>query len=236
MDRNTEEIAKKIENGSYFEDAYDWYSHKYLLPIVERSYILIVAAVIGVAFFHIIINLQSFASSVDQPPVIIYVDNSTDEFSYIHPISKADEDPQQAVIRHVISDYIKTREEYIPSKMYGKNYKAIVRKIKSTSTKSLLNEYKNYMSKLNPNSPFVRYKDHIKRTIKIKKFRFLNDSITSGKARAIIEAKEFGGGKKPSTTLWSILVHFRAPNVSVIAKTGAPLRFLVTYYKVTPVE
>jgi type IV secretory pathway component VirB8 len=231
------EIAKKIKDGSYYNDAIDWYARRYLYPITERTALIFFASVMCFALLISSLNIKSLITENEILPFPIYVDNTTDYFSIISPLAKNFDSTQEAVARYLVIDYLKSREEYSYESMQGDKLKYRLKKMKSSSSKQVLDEYKNYINPLNPYSPVVRYADHTNRQITIQSFDFIGQDTTTGKAKIIFEAVEQNEKDGSATkSLWEATVHFRLPDIETIARTGAPLRFLVKYYMAKPVQ
>ncbi len=241
MSNDNHEIAEKIRNGSYFNDASDWYAGKYLYPVTERSMMFIFAIATLIALIPIVSLLNTTIQTNNKIPFPIYVNDSTEHFAVIKPIAQQDESPQMAIAKYLIADYVKSREEYIRKNINGDKLKKLFKKIKFSSTKQVTNEYFSYMSENNPYSPITRYKDHTDRLIEIKSLSFLDNDQTSGKAKVIFEATESTNAElsakaKKQISLWEVIITFRLPDIATIARTGAPLRFVVGYYRATPLD
>jgi len=243
MTNYDKEIADKIKDGSYFTDAREWYMRQYLYPITERSFLIIVTVILVACCVFLVLNFTAIREHNSEMALPIKVDNSYDYFSVIKPIASYEETTQEAVARYLVNHYVTTREEYFPSEILTKEYKYRIKKMKSSSSKKVLNEYQNYMNSLNPYSPVSRYEDHTSREIAIKSFNFDGDDKTSGKVRVLFEATEIARENTDGTkmnsdddakikkSLWEATVHFKLPDIETIARTGAPLRFIVKYYR-----
>ena len=236
MLQDRQEIAEKIRDGSYFKDANEWYAGKYLYPVTERSLVFLFAVISFFTFLPIASLLNDTVQTNNKIPFPIIVADSTEHFSVIKPLAQKDESAQIAVAKYLITDYIKSREEYIHKNIDGEKLKRLLKKIKSSSAKTVLNEYVSYMSESNTYSPLVRYKDHTDRLIEVKSISFLDNDQTSGKANVVFEATEKTNGGKKQTSMWEVEMSFRLPDVATIARTGAPLRFLVGYYMAKPLD
>jgi type IV secretory pathway component VirB8 len=237
MSTDRQEIAKKVRSGAYFKEANDWYAGKYLYPITERAMMALFAAAAIFALIPIVLLVKASAGIESKVPFPMIVADTYAHFATIKPLAKSDETAQEAVAKYIIIDYIKSREEYISSAANdSEKRKKLLKKIKSSSAKSVLNEYNNQVNENNPYSPINRYKDHTSRLIEIQSFTFLDNDQTSGKAKVIFTATEthISGNKKVSR--WEALINFRLPDVATIAKTGAPLRFITGYYRTKQLE
>ncbi len=224
-------INRAVKDGTYFEESLEWYIYKYVSPITERCYSFLFAVISLLCFVISIIGINSIGDISSQIPFVTYVPDSLSKISNIKHIGSKKESPQQAVTRYLIYDYITTREEFFPDKMDDKNYQRILKKIKSSSSKAVLNEFKNYMNATNPYSPFVRYKDGKSRSIHITGISFAKDDPTSGKATVMFNAIESSIGQADKSSSWEVSLNYKVPDMEMIAKTQAPLRFLVKYYK-----
>lgn len=234
MSKEQKEIAEKIRDGSYFEDAREWYARKYLYPVTERTLLVFLAGITGFLFFISTANLKHIIDSSSEPiPVVISVKDSTNQFSIIKPLANDQDTTQEAVARYLIIDYLKTREEYSPKDSEAESLKRNLRKIKRSSSKSVLNQYKDYMSETNKYSPIIRFGNHTTRDIVINNFKFQGDDTSSGKATILFSA-ETNNHDKQQKSNWNAVIHFRLPDIETIAKTGSPLRFLVKYYHIKP--
>jgi type IV secretory pathway component VirB8 len=245
------EIADRIRDGSYFDDGHDWYMKQYLNAVTERSFLIILAIVFFSCAVLLIINWRSIIEQTPQVELPIKVPHTQEYFSYIKPIADKDEGTQEAMAKYFIRHYINAREQYYPEEMRGEEFEYKMKKIKSSSSKKVLNEYINYMNDLNPYSPISRYKDHTTRKIKIRKFNFIGDDMTTGRVKVIFDAivterkkteqqllqeseddtKKKKNNDNKTTSRWEATVHFRLPDIETIARTGAPLRFIVKYYR-----
>lgn len=230
------QVTQRMEDGSYYIDAIDWYASRYLFPVTERSLMLIIAIVSVSAFIMSILNITKLSTDIDKPPIVNFVDyESPHSFSFIRPLVKDSESPQEAVAKYLIKDYVVSREQYIAKEMLRQTHmNKLTKKIKGTSSKDILEQFQFYMSKSNPYSPFLRYQDHTDRLITINSIEFLTNKKELGKANVYFTAtKKTRGKKNVMENQWVATLHFRLPSVEIISKTGAPLRFSIEYYKVS---
>lgn len=229
---DTHDIAKKIKDGSYFSDSRRWYLSKYVFPITERSFLILISAVIIYMACILFFNLRGLLFENNERLFVTYTQDTSSKTSVLRELKVSKLSPQMAVIKRLVIDYLITREEFIPTKMNDKNYQRILKKIKSSSDKSVLNEYKTYMDRLNPYSPFIRYRTGITREIAIKDFKFLTEDLTTGKVLVTFEATETNPNGTHAISSWKALIHYRIPDIETIAQTGAPMRFIVKYYRI----
>lgn len=231
---NYKKIAKKVEDGSYYSLALSWYNKKYLVSVVQRSWLFIIFIITFFTFLYLLVNLITVSSQQEKPAIVTYVENQTDYFSHIKSLTMNDESAQEAIAQYLLTYYIKSREEYNPGDMQDESYRNTLRIMKSFSTKEVLNEYTRYMSKRNRYSPYIRYRDHTQRSVRILSIKFVNKTVDSGKANILFEATETNlkdGSIEKNT--WHTEIHFRMPNIENISYSGERLRFLIKYYRST---
>jgi type IV secretory pathway component VirB8 len=234
MSRERQEIAEKVRDGSYFKDAMAWYNSKYLAPITERSMVCVFFIAALCAVVPIVVLLSNVAATFIRLPFPMYVDDTTNYYTVIRPLVAQGEESQTTIAKYLIDDYIRSREEYFHKKVNAEKLRNLLKKMKFSSTKQVLNEYIGYMSETNPYSPLMRYKDHTDRVIDIKSYSFSGSDQTSGKANVVFDAKEISNDGTVKTSSWQVVMSYRLPDIAVISKTGAPLRFVVGHYRAKP--
>lgn len=243
MDKEQQQfIAKKIEDKSYFKDAYDWYGSKYLRPVSQRSYLIILNIILGLLVWFVYDRLIPQYGGTTTPKIINYVDyDSPYSFSYIKPLIKKNETPQVATLNYLLANYVKAREEY----MVGVNtntreYRKITNLIRRSSTKNVLNEYNAKVRRSNRNSPFIVFKDNINRKITIDDIIFLEEDLTVGRAKIIFteeitkirrRRRSSSDQSEPVKNKFEATIHFNLSDLETIAANGSPIRFLVSYYR-----
>lgn len=230
------EINKKVKNGSYYQDAYKWYENRYISPYGERVWVFIATTISLLSFIFLFITITNIWNNTEEVPIIIETENSTDYLSIIKPLADKENNTQEAVTSYLLSYYVKLRENYDPTKINSSELKLDARKVRSVSAKNVLNEYLSYMNKNNPYSPLRRFGRTTSRNVEITKINFINNSPESGKANVEFKAITRTGNNKPKTELWQSEIQYRIPDVKLVAHSGAPLRFVVRYYRANKIN
>lgn len=226
-------IVQDIDNRKYFENSFDWYANKYLLPVNEYSYVVILAIITIFCCFITGINIKALLSDDKETPIVIQREGDVKTFPVIHSISNSYKTPQESVASYLLSYYLMTREEYI-FKDY--DYKKNLKRLKRYSSKNVLREYQNFTSKFNPNSLLVKYKYHTNRLIEVNSVSFVKSYGSFKKAKVRFKSTEQSLGKKDVVQNWEALINFRLTNVDYISGNDVPLRFVINYYKVRPLK
>ena len=187
-------IHDSVKDGSYFKDALNWYSFRYITPICDRT-ILIFGALIAVVVLYCLEELvASSYNLVLEKPIYIaskdtskYFPNLVDlkpregEEKYDHNIKNIDE----AIAKYLLKNYVKERESFDYSK--GKA-EIVTRKfdhIKNTSSESELREFKLLMSRDNPDSPITKFGKNFTKDVKFESLKFVRKEKVGFKEKAI---------------------------------------------------
>ncbi len=193
MQINTEEVARKVDAGEYFEDSKRFYGLLYLTPMSERSYFVIIILV-SIAIFWI--SVQSFMSIFPLNPNIPFIIPTRDVFEDVPVMEKLaaeGEDKNQAVMRYLIRNYVERREYYNffkPEHMETNFYN-----IRFHSTRDVLLQYRNLIEPKNPSSPYNVLGNETSRSVAVRSIRW---APTHNGFAATVEFTENLVGKRQS--------------------------------------
>lgn len=200
---NFEHIKNKVEDGSYFADALDWYFFRYVNAICDRT-ILIVGGLIAAIVFYFLIEMinSAFPLKVEEPifirsydqslyfPNLLHLKPKVGEAGYDKNIKTVD----QAVLKYLISTYIKDREGYDFSEAEVGDVNLKFAHIKNISSEMEYRKFQLFMSKDNQESPIHDFGLNVKKKIEIKSVKFITKQASNFANRAI----DFITGKVPS--------------------------------------
>lgn len=156
------ELTEKIKSGEYFNDARTWYGVKYVYPIAQRNFFLAVMTISAAVTIVSLFLLASYFPLKVTSPLAVGISSKADYYSKLLPLAKPGEDPNEALIKYLLMNYITLREGYA--------YEALKRNldfVKLYSDSPVFDVYKEYMKIGNPSSPVLRYKKHTKRYITV---------------------------------------------------------------------
>lgn len=152
-------VKDSVKNGSYFEDALDWYFFSYVRPIHERT-TLIFASILSI--FVVVLVVQMILSAlplVERVPVVTAAKDQTEYYSKLIPLRKEGEKEvhvDELVLRYLAQEYVINREahDYRDASIEKINTK--FDRIRNTSSAEEYRNFQLFMSKDNPDSP-IKY-------------------------------------------------------------------------------
>jgi len=203
MEKKLEEIAKKdkeyvdeylafvkdeVNEGRFFKDALDWYLFRYVSPICDRT-ILIIGGVLSVLICYIVFEIIKISFPlVVRDPIII---SAKDQSKYLPNLialkpksGKPDFDPNlrtidEAIVKYLISIYIKDRESYNFSKASIEDVNTKINRIKNISSVVEFKNFQNFFSEENPQSPIQNFGKNIKKNVEIIDFKFIRKKVNT---------------------------------------------------------
>lgn len=179
-------IKESVKDGSYFNDARDWYIFRYVLPICERSVLFFLALLSGITSYSLFLILENSLPMKEMVPITIVAKDTSLYFPVIKKLRDAEDlrSVDEAVVKYLLIKYLKEREEY---DFRSANIEELNNKFSAIKNNSSADEYKsfqNFMSKDNAISPIYNFGKNITRTITIDSVNFKRMEITSIADRA----------------------------------------------------
>lgn len=109
--------SRKIRSGEYFKEALGWYNFVYVRPISEYSSVLVLFAILSAAGFFGFLAFSGIFPVISKVPFFISQEYNPNLITSIHPLAPEGvrEPAKLSVSRHLISEYVKNREEYDPA-------------------------------------------------------------------------------------------------------------------------
>ena len=112
MDDINRSISQYVKTGKYYEDARIWYANRFIFPVSERTYIVILlsffiasAAILG--YFYTLVD--------PAPQQLSYMSSTPDiakSYAVILPAGNFIEEPQVSINKYMLSTYVMNRETY----------------------------------------------------------------------------------------------------------------------------
>ena len=222
MDEESKLVADKIENGSYFNEALEWYGTRYTFIQTQFSQMLIFAIISIIAFIITISGFFSFLPVVDKKLFIVYHEITPENTIHVQQLMEAGQDPDHALTKYFTEEYVKFHEEYVVERSERDfNF------VSSLSGGDVLQDYLNAISPDNPTSPFIVYANRGRRDVIIKSLRFYDEkgemiahSVPKGKAVVYFTAVENFGAQAQRTLDYIANIDFDYSKIVVDQKTN----------------
>ncbi len=225
-----DDIKEMIRNGSYFKDAMDWYSTKYIFPFTLRSSMLALSAIliIGVLISVNAAKTNFFSLKIPFP---IYAKDQVNFFSKIKSLNYKNESIEVSVARYFITKYIELREGYNFINFLGENKELIFNKIKALSSQQVYRGYEEYISPdENTESPIIVYKNQVTRLIKVNDINIItfNGYPESAIVKFTVTEKSRVGSKDAN---YEAKLSFLMSDTIKVLRKFEPLYFIVNKYR-----
>lgn len=232
MDEISKSVAHNVKTGEYFDDARKWYNQKYIHPVTERSFIVLVFIVTSLAFLVVLYTFNAIFPVRREVPFVVKVEDSIDYFSVIKPLIRDNESPQQALNRHLIENYVTAYESYS-----FKDIAKLEARIRGSSTKRVYKAYSSFMSTTNPESPLLLYQRTSSRHIKILSTEIVQDESGVHKATVRFSATlDDRIHRKKTTTTYKADITFLVADINKVTTKKEPFEFIVTDYQARQIK
>jgi len=179
-----EAIRDAVSDGSYFDDALNWYFFRYVTAVCDRTLLIFGAIIAAVVLYCLVVMLKgAFPLVVKEPIFIRSHDQSVDFPSLVHLKPKQTEkgfDPEiktvdEAVAKYLLGVYVNDREAYNFSQAEIGDVNRKFNRIRNTSSENEYQAFQLAMSKDNPNSALLNFGQNVAKSVEIESVRFVRD-------------------------------------------------------------
>jgi type IV secretion system protein VirB8 len=202
-----------------------WDKDLYHSTLVYKNIMVMLAMLLAIGIIICLIWLKIFVSENKIEPFVIKIDSKTGQATTVDPITIEEYSANTAVLRSLVIQYIKMREEYIYP-LYEKSYT----NVKIFSDPSVFRDYANVFNSSNPTSPYNALGQT--GTINVIWKSIIFPQSKTAQVRVSLETKN---GISTKITDKIILVSFDFKpddNISASDRIINPLGFIVTMYKI----
>ncbi len=106
-----DKLLESVKNKSYFSKAVEWYCHRYLFCVAERSWMALIVSLLLVCLCLLTLNIYLLFPIKKDLNFVKYMNHTEDEFSAMHKLSfSKKEDEYTSTARYLISKYIEIYE------------------------------------------------------------------------------------------------------------------------------
>jgi len=211
MNKDEQDIAQSVRNGSYFKEALAWYQALYINPVAERAQFLIIgiiASLVGVCGVLAMLRLLPITA---RPPILLPSSAVYQEIPRITPLRERQEPLNVAMRRFFLVSYVSARESYIAGE-FPRAYAFVG----AHSDQSVAQEYLVAISRDNPQSALRQVGDTGKRQIEVQSL-VLNEKIDPPIA-TVTYTQYDTVGEQNTQTLWQaeIVYNYTPLNVKEV--------------------
>lgn len=238
-------IKESVYDGSYFQDAREWYISRYVYPMCERTILFFMALISGFVAYVMYITIINALPIKQSVPIAIRPKNQALYFPVIKNLRDSVDlqTVDESVIKYLAIAYLKKREEYNFRKLDIKSLNYRFDYIKNSSS---IQEYKNFqdfLNKDNPDSPIIYFGYDFQRLVNVESVTFkrivddtwsdelrsalINQTPTQLDIRYVIVKKV--NSNTTSTEKYLTRINFKFSGIDV--KNKSNLSFIVTGYK-----
>ncbi|UPA55147.1 VirB8/TrbF family protein [Wolbachia pipientis] len=212
-----DKLLESVKNKSYFSKAVEWYCHRYLFCVAERSWMALIVSLLLVCLCLLTLNIYLLFPIKKDLNFVKYMNHTEDEFSAMHKLSfSKKEDEYTSTARYLISKYIEIYESInIVEPKYQENF------IRNNSIHKV---YQGFQEKMNSEAVSSKKKSVNVNVIKLFIDRSIKDLVTfAGNATVIFTTAQ----NKEDT----VEISFTLSNIKATLAGIIPFKFIVNGYK-----
>lgn len=236
------DISRMVESGEIFNDAREWYLRTYILTVVERSWLIVLAIamafMIGTAYHY----YKTLLPIVTGYPVLINIKDSSEQVSRMNYLgnSTKDFDVNKIYTNLLTEVFIKSFESYNWKRDFRTDAAGTLtninsKKIEFLADQKIQEEFNERMSIRKINSYILKYRKNTVRNITVDKNSFTavaGDLNNEGKRKYTVSgrfrADEISAGSTVSSNWeFKIILYFQEIEYNFESK-----EFNDVYYKV----
>ena len=202
MSEDPRENPTPLIPDTYFEEARRWYDVKYLSPISERVYFIVVTVLAGFIVLFAIIGLSGLMPLKPARPFVYLAQDINNKIPRMETIRQNGEPKQAALLRFYVEQYVESREHFSEKRFLpNANF------VKQHSEPSLYAEYVRLNDPSNPRSPAAQYQKHSTRQITVEQVLLDGEPETSAAAKVRFTAS-VTGPQGIQKTVWTASLTF----------------------------
>ncbi|WP_264705417.1 conjugal transfer protein TraJ [Wolbachia endosymbiont (group A) of Gymnosoma rotundatum] len=215
-----DKLLESVKNKSYFSKAVEWYCHRYLFCVAERSWMALIVSLLLVCLCLLTLNIYLLFPIKKDLNFVKYMNHTEDEFSAMHKLSfSKKEDEYTSTARYLISKYIEIYESIkIVEPKYQENF------IRNNSIHKI---YQGFQEKTNNEAVSSKRKIANINVITLSIDRSTKDLVTfAGNATVVFATEQNKEVKNQAVEISFTLSNIKATLAGII-----PFKFIVNGYK-----
>ncbi|MDX5462480.1 MAG: conjugal transfer protein TraJ [Wolbachia endosymbiont of Tetragnatha montana] len=215
-----DKLLESVKNKSYFSKAVEWYCHRYLFCVAERSWMALIVSLLLVCLCLLTLNIYLLFPVKKDLNFVKYMNHTEDEFSAMHKLSfSKKEDEYTSTARYLMSKYIEIYESIkIVEPKYQENF------IRNNSIHKI---YQGFQEKTNNEAVSSKRKITNINVITLSIDRSTKDLVTfAGNATVVFATEQNKEVKNQAVEISFTLSNIKATLAGII-----PFKFIVNGYK-----
>lgn len=233
MSDHSKQISEMIKSGTYYEEARAWYGVKYIGPVPERTFFLILAGLAGLVGFLAFIAVMAFLPLTERKAILISSKRIDETVPNLVQLRAKGQPMNIALMNFYLESYVAKRESYEDS-TYDANYAFI----RAQSDSATFNDYTARYDRNAKQSPAAALGRIGKRVVNVKSI--VIDNMAEPKTATVKFSTDVLGYQTPLHADWTAVLQFYytdlvvtetkdAETGEIILKTQDP-QFQVVHY------
>jgi type IV secretion system protein VirB8 len=223
MDSLTNSVLINERSGQYYVDAQNWHFHRYVYPILERSFIFCISILTAVVASIAIIAFLSLFPISQAIDVGIPIREGSESQPVMNELPQGENNVEIVIAKFLATKYV----EYCESYEYAKLADQLSR-VQNLSSKVVFKKFYNYIDTQNADSPVLLYQRYLTRHVEIISTTFLPEyENIIVKFKAIVQ--DHRNGNKDET-LWIANIRYNMSDINKVLRDKTKFEFMVTDY------
>ena len=220
------ETSESVRSGEYFREASSVYDAMIHDTMSERYFYVVITALASLILLVALWAMQKLYPLERAVPFIVSSENLVEDVPNIRSLlAEKGDDPSEALLGFMVSNYVKNREEY-DIEAIDKNLNGV----KTQSTEEVFQQYQDFVDPRNPNSPITQYQRH-----STKKIQILNSKLYKTGDSQVMEVLYEASVKGKNTikkSRWQANISFIYSGIELDdgGEGVKPVTFIVTKY------
>lgn len=164
-DKSLKEIAKDIDDGAYFKNAFDWYAEKHLKIYQERNAYFILFLLLMICATILLFQIRAWYPLRINRPVVIETSINSDLYLTMNRMSDKYKNPDYAILTYLLQNFVRMMEEYKKGDLGPLEIDTRIRRVSNNTTKEISESFADSLYKSGKDNPLNRFGNSGKREV-----------------------------------------------------------------------
>lgn len=223
---DTADVKRMLDSGEYFVQARIWYTERYLRPLGERSFFVVMTLLCALTIFLSLVVYSSMFPLQRNVPYTILGNFETmyEDRPFIRPLRVVPaEDINLSVARFLLNNYVVTREKHRYEVL---DIERRFARLRSTTADDAFYKYQKETSPENPSSPTNKYGRNATREVAIQRVDMKLEKQPN--TARVYYSTLLTSGTNRQINQWVATITFRFPKLTVDQDTNKVLQWSET--------